>query len=157
VLTALFLPGLLVPGQHATVFSTDIPISFMVFAVFHITYWMGNGIIFPTALSMIADVSEINEIRTGVNKDGAYAAVFSFAQKVAISLAVLGSGYVLEFIGFIPGTEVVQSAPTLWRLCAWTLLAGPAIALLSLALIRRYPVTSTMLTAIRDGRNSLAR
>lgn len=151
VLTVLFLPGILVPGQHATVLSFDIPIAFVLFAAFHMTYWTGNGIIFPTVLSMIADVSEINEIRTGVNKDGAYAAVFSFSQKVAISLAVLGSGYVLQFIGFVPGTEVVQSAPTLWNLCAWTLLAGPAIALVSLALIRGYPVTGTMLTEIRTG------
>ena len=151
VLAVLFLPGILVPGQHATVFSLDIPISFVAFAIFHMTYWMGNGIIFPTVLSMMADVSEINEIHTGVNKDGAYAAVFSFAQKVAISLAVLGSGYVLEFIGFIPGTEVLQSAPTLWKLCAWTLLVGPAIALVSVGMIRGYPVTGAMLTDIRNG------
>ncbi len=149
VLTVLFLPGILIPGQHATVLSFDIPIAFICFAAFHMTYWMGNGIIFPTILSMVADVAEINEIRTGTNKDGAYAAVFSFSQKVAISLAVLGSGYILQFIGFVQGTEMIQSASTLWKLCAWTLLAGPAIAVVSLWLIRGYPVTGTMLTEIR--------
>jgi Na+/melibiose symporter-like transporter len=149
ILSILFLPGMLVPGQHATVFSLDIPISFVVFAALHMLYWTGNGIIFPTTLSMMADVSEINEIRTGINKDGSYAAVFSFAQKVSISLAVLGSGYILEFIGFITGKEIVQSASTLWLLCAWTLLAGPAIAVVSLWLIRGYPVTNAVLTRIR--------
>ena len=150
ILAALFLPGVLVPGQSATVFSFSIPLSFILFALFHGLYWMGNGIIFPTATSMMADVSEINEIRTGINKDGAYAAVFSFAQKCAISLAVLITGYSLTFIGFEPGREIVQAPETVWRLCALTLLAGPAISLISLGLIRLYPVNNALLDTLRN-------
>jgi GPH family glycoside/pentoside/hexuronide:cation symporter len=101
---------------------------------------------------MMADVSEINEIKTGINKDGAYAAVFSFAQKCAISIAVLVSGYSLTLIGFEPGKEVVQAPETLWRLCAVTLLAGPMISLVSLTLIWRYPVTHELLMSMRSGR-----
>jgi GPH family glycoside/pentoside/hexuronide:cation symporter len=152
ILAALFLTGLLIPGQFATVFSYTIPLAFILFALFHGLYWMGNGIIFPTATSMMADVSEMNEILTGVNKDGAYAAVFSFAQKCAISLAVLITGYSLTFIGFEPGKEVVQAPETLWRLCAVTLLAGPAISLISLGLIRLYPVNNEMLDTMRNRR-----
>ena len=152
LLAALFLPGVLVPGQSVTVFSQAIPLAFIVFALFHGLYWTGNGIIFPTATSMMADVSEINEIRTGINKDGAYAAVFSFAQKCAISLAVLITGYTLAFIGFEPGKEIVQAPDTLWRLCVVTLIAGPVVSLVSLGLIRFYPVNSEMLEKMR--RNS---
>jgi GPH family glycoside/pentoside/hexuronide:cation symporter len=152
ILAALFLPGILVPGQSASFFSGTIPYAFILFAVFHALYWMGNGIIFPTAISMMADVSEINEIRTGINKDGAYSAVYSFAQKCAISLAVLISGYSLTLIGFEPGKEIVQAPATVWRLCAVTLLAGPAISLLSLGLIRLYPVTDELLASVRAGR-----
>jgi Na+/melibiose symporter-like transporter len=145
----LFLPGVLIPGQSTTFLSWNIPYAFMIFAVFHGCYWMGNGIMFPTATSMIADISEINEIKTGLNKDGAYAAVFSFSQKCAISLGVLVSGYSLTLIGFEPGREIVQSAETVWKLCAVTLLAGPAISLLSLGLIRFYPVNNTLLENLR--------
>jgi GPH family glycoside/pentoside/hexuronide:cation symporter len=152
LLAALFLPGVLVPGQTVTVFSHSIPIAFIVFALFHGLYWTGNGIVIPTVTSMMADVSEINEIRTGLNKDGAYAAVFSFAQKCAISLAVLITGYTLMFIGFEPGKEIVQAPETLWRLCAATLIAGPVISLLSLGLIKFYPVTSELLDTMRCNR-----
>jgi Na+/melibiose symporter-like transporter len=152
ILAALFLPGLLIPGQSVTVFSFTIPLAFVVFALFHGLYWMGNGIIFPTATSMMADVSEINEILTGINKDGAYAAVFSFAQKCAISLAVLITGYSLAFIGFEPGKEIIQAPETLWRLCAVTLLAGPAVSLISLGLIRLYPVNNELLDTMRNRR-----
>jgi GPH family glycoside/pentoside/hexuronide:cation symporter len=152
VLAALFLPGLLVPGQSATFLSWNVPLAFIVFALFHGLYWLGNGILFPTATSMMADISEINEIKTGINKDGAYAAVFSFAQKCAISLGVLVSGYSLTLIGFEPGKEVIQSSATVWRLCAVTLLAGPTISLTSLGLIRLYPVNSDLLNTLRSER-----
>ena len=150
ILSVLFLPGVLVPGQTVTVFSFTVPIAFPVFGLFHALYWLGNGILFPTILSMMADVSEINELKTGINKDGAYSAVFSFSQKCAISVAVLISGYTLTLIGFEPGKEIVQSTETLWRLCAVTLLAGPLITLVSLGLIRVYPVDNDLLTAMRS-------
>jgi GPH family glycoside/pentoside/hexuronide:cation symporter len=112
--------------------------------------WLGNGILFPVSTSMMADISEIHEIKTGINKDGAYAAVFSFAQKCAISLGMLISGYGLTLIGFEAGIEVVQSPQTLWRLCALTLLAGPCVSLVSLGLIRLYPVNKELLERLRS-------
>ena len=152
LLAALFLTGVLVPGQSTTLFSLTIPYAFILFALFHALYWLGNGVIFPTATSMMADVTEINGIRTGISKDGAYAGVFSFAQKCAISLSVLVSGYSLTLIGFEPGKEIVQSPETVWRLCAVTLLVGPVISLASLALIHRYPVTNELIANVRAGK-----
>ena len=149
ILAIFFLPGFLTPGQTVVLFSVTIPLAYIVFTFFHALYWTGNGIVIPTATSMMADVSEINELKTGINKDGAYAAVFSFSQKVAISLAVLITGYTLTFVGFEPGREVVQSQETLWRLCAATLLAGPAVALISLTLIRFYPVNDKLIADLR--------
>jgi Na+/melibiose symporter-like transporter len=103
---------------------------------------------------MRADVAEIQELATGVNKDGAYAAVYSFANTCAISLAVLLSGYALTLIGFEPGKEVIQSPATLWRLCAITLLAGPLVSLISLGAIRRYRVTNALLIGLRSARQA---
>jgi len=150
LLAALFLSGTLIPGQTFIFLSWTIPYPFIVFTVFASLYWLGNGILFPVSTSMMADISEIHEIKTGINKDGAYAAVFSFAQKCAISLGMLISGYGLTFIGFEPGKEVVQSPETLWRLCALTLLAGPCISLISLGLIRLYPVNKELLERLRS-------
>ena len=102
ILAGLFLPGALSPAQSSTFLSWTIPYAFILFVILHDIYWMGNGMIFPTATSMMADVSEIHEIKTGINKDGAYAAVFSFAQKCAISLRTLMSGYILTLIRLYP-------------------------------------------------------
>jgi len=152
ILAGLFLTGILAPGQTVTIASTSIPYAFIIFVIFHGTYWLGNGIMFPTATSMIADASEIHAIRTGINRDGAYSAVFSFSQKCAISIGVLVSGYILTMVGFEAGTGIVQAPGTLWKLCAATLLVGPAISLLSLALIRLYPVNRQFMQRLRSER-----
>jgi GPH family glycoside/pentoside/hexuronide:cation symporter len=149
VLAALFLPGWLTPGQTLAVGGLTVPLAFLVFGLFHGLYWLGNGVIFPTALSMMADVAEINQIHTGVNKDGAYSAVFSFSQKVAFSIALLLSGYILTLIGFRTGVGVDQDPAVISRLCAATLLIGPLISLASLILIRFYPVNRHMLADLR--------
>jgi glycoside/pentoside/hexuronide:cation symporter, GPH family len=154
LLAVLFLSGLLMPGQSTTVMSWNVPYAFILFVLFHGLYWLGNGIIFPTAISMMADVSEINEIKTEINKDGAYAAVFSFAQKCAISIGMLVSGFSLTIIGFQAGVEVVQRPETLWKLCAVTLIAGPIISLLAIGLIRFYPVNNELLQRLRSEKSS---
>jgi GPH family glycoside/pentoside/hexuronide:cation symporter len=145
ILAGLFLPGVLGPGQTVTVLSRTIPYAYIIFVIFHGLYWLGNGVIFPTATSMMADVSEIHEIKTGINRDGAYAAVFSFSQKCAMSLGILISGYLLTLVGFEAGTGIVQRQETVWKLCGVTLLVGPLISLLSLGLIRLYPVNREFL------------
>jgi GPH family glycoside/pentoside/hexuronide:cation symporter len=152
ILAGLFLPGLLAPGQSVTVMSWTIPYAYVIFVIFHGLYWFGNGVMFPTATSMIADVSEIHEIKTGINRDGTYAAVFSFSQKCAISLGVLISGYLLTLVGFEAGTGIVQGPETVWKLCGVTLLVGPLISLLSLGLIHFYPVNREFLNRLRAGR-----
>jgi glycoside/pentoside/hexuronide:cation symporter, GPH family len=151
ILAGLFLPGILSPGQSAVVMSWSIPYAFIIFVTFQGLYWLGNGIIFPTATSMMADVSEIHEIKTGLNNDGAYAAVFSFSQKCAISIGLLLSGYLLSLVGFEPGAGVVQHPEVVWKLCGVTLLVGPLISLISLRLIGLYPVNKELLLRLRSG------
>ena len=132
----------------------NIPIAFIVFAFFHGAYWFGNGLMFPIATSMMADVSEIHEIKTGINKDGGYSAMFSLALKCAISISTLVSGFSLALIGFKEGIGQVQTPQAVWRLCAVTLLAGPAISLTALALIRKYPVNEPFLENLRQNQIS---
>lgn len=152
ILGGLFLTGLLVPGQSVSFLSWTIPLAFVVFASFQGLYWLGNGIMYPTVTSMVADVSEIHEIQSGINKDGAYSAILSFSQKLAISIGMLLNGYALTFVGFETGAGVVQRPEVLWNLCGVTLIVGPIISLVSLALIRFYPVNRALLNEMRAGR-----
>ena len=146
VLAALFLTGFIKPGQV----SFGIPIAFILFAFFHGAYWFGNGIMMPTAVSMMADVSEINKIATGINKDGSYAAMFSLAMKISISVASLVAGFCLSWTGFVSGADAVQTPESVWKVCALTFIVGPIASLSALILISKYPVTKAFIEKLRE-------
>lgn len=147
-LAVFFLSGLLPVGTSRG----GAPVlSLTVFVLFHAAYWLGNGILLPVSNAMMADVSEVNLLRTGVNKDGGYAAVFSLALRLAISFSLMVSGWVLNGIGFVSGPDKVQSASTVWWLGLVMFVIGAIIALVSLAAIRRYRVNRSMLENLRAG------
>ncbi|MFZ9011415.1 MAG: MFS transporter [Anaerohalosphaeraceae bacterium] len=149
ILSILFLPGLLKPGQMIAIGSLNIPYSLIIFTFLHGCYWMGNGVLFPVALSMMADVSEIHQLETGINKDGIYSAMYSFVLKASSSFGILFSMVCLKGVGFVAGATS-QDQGVAWRLGAATLLAGPIISLTALLLIRKYPVTKALIESIRS-------
>ncbi len=149
ILAVLLLPGWLVPGQKLMIADIQIPITFIVFVFFHCSYWFGNGIMMPISVSMMADVSELYQLKTGINKDGAYSAAYSFATKLAMSTGPLLTGLSLTMAGFAAEKEF-QTDQAIWRLCAVTLIAGPIISLTALFLIKKYPVTKEFLEKKRS-------
>lgn len=148
VLAVLFLPGIIKPGQSFSLMGIKVPLALILFTLLHGSYWMGNGVLFPVALSMMADVSEIHEIESGVNKDGAYSAMYSFALKFSSAIGVLVSMVFLTVIGFVAGQS--QTAAVAWRLGAVALLSGPVFSIMALFLIKKYPVTEALLEKIRN-------
>jgi GPH family glycoside/pentoside/hexuronide:cation symporter len=140
VLAALFLTGLVPVGTKTAL---------ALFVVFHATYWLGNGIMLPIATAMMADVAELHRARTGVNKDGAYSAVFSLAMRFAISLSLMASGWTLAGIGFVTdAAHETQTPEAIWRLGTATFLAGPLFCVAALLAIRRYPITRQRLASL---------
>jgi len=127
MLAALFLTGGEPPGAAR---------AFVWFVVFHAAFWLGNGILLPTGVAMIADLSALHRRRTGMNRDGAYAALFSLSTKVSTGFALWGSGGVLRLIGFSAGvTHGTHPPEVIWRLGLAMFLAGPMMTALALAVI----------------------
>lgn len=139
MLAVLFLPRLVPAGTQSALW---------VFVAFHATYWLGNGIMLPIATAMMADVSEIHRARTGVNKDGAYSAVFSLAMRLAISFSLMVSGWTLTAIGFVAKDNATQTPEAIWRLGAATFIAGPLVCVASLVAISRYPLTRDLVNRL---------
>ena len=139
-LAVLFLTGLVPVGTRTAL---------ALFVVFHATYWLGNGVMLPTATAMMADVAELHRARTGVNKDGTYSAVFSLAMRLAISFSLMASGWTLSGIGFVTdATHQTQTPEAIWRLGTATLLAGPLFCVAALFAIHRYPITRQRLASL---------
>ena len=139
IVAIFFLPGWTALDQTP---------GFVFFVVMNGIYWMGSGIMIPTAVSMIADIAEINQYTSGELKDGSYSAFYSFVFKAAISFALLVSGLILSLIGFDSGAEE-HPAQVIWNLGAAMLLAGPTVCLLAAFSITPYRVSRNFLERLR--------
>jgi len=82
-----------------------IPLAVIVYGGCDMVNWFGFGLLWILGISLIADAAEVNELETGVRKDGGYAAIYSFTTKLVASVAVLAAGCCLKWVGFASGSD----------------------------------------------------
>jgi glycoside/pentoside/hexuronide:cation symporter, GPH family len=106
------------------------------------TFCLSLGMVFAFSLvnAMIADICDEDELATGIRREGIYFAVYNWWWKVAVSIATVISGYLQRFIGFVEGSPT-QSDVTLLNLRIWEIGLPPALCLVSVWLLARYPLT----------------
>jgi len=149
MLLILFIGGLLPPQMKMLLGGINIPVSVLAFAVFQGMWWGGCGMLVPLATSMIADISEINQRRTGGQlKDGSYAAVFSFILKAAMGIGMLFNGYLMDWLGYVSGASA-QAPEVIRRIAILTFVSGPVIILLALPIMVLYPINRQFMANIK--------
>nr|WP_137678590.1 MFS transporter [Parerythrobacter lutipelagi] len=93
------------------------------------------------AYSMIADLVEANQVKTGRRSEGVYYAAMTFTRKTTQGLGVLAAGAILSLIAFPEGAEPGTVDPdTLWWLGA---LYAPSLLILwmsALYFVSRYKI-----------------
>jgi Na+/melibiose symporter-like transporter len=95
--------------------------------------------------SMIGDVTDEDESKTGRRREGIYFGIYTLLLKLVFSMATLWSGFCLAYIGYVPNAE--QSAQTL----SWMrlLFAIPFLSTLcGLFFVRRYSLSRARLAEI---------
>jgi len=93
------------------------------------------------SFSMIADLVESNELRTGRRSEGVYYAAATFTRKTTQGLGVLAAGLILSFVNFPEGAQPGSvAADTLWNLGALYAPAILAVYLAALLCIARYRI-----------------
>jgi GPH family glycoside/pentoside/hexuronide:cation symporter len=100
--------------------------------------------------SMLADVCDVDEIQTGLRREGMYGAVYGWLLKIGVTIGLSLSGFVLTFAGIVPTAkiqtpEAIQNLRLLFSLVpfAFTLIAG--------ALLFRYPLTEARVNQLKTG------
>jgi len=101
---------------------------------------LGMVFCFTLVNSMIADVCDEDEYATGIRREGIYFAVYNWWWKVAVSIATVVSGYVLRFTGFREGMDT-QSAATMFWIRFWEIGLPPALCLIGVVLLAKYPLS----------------
>ncbi|MEN9214634.1 MAG: MFS transporter [Gloeomargarita sp. DG02_3_bins_56] len=95
--------------------------------------------------SMIPDVIEWDELRTGQRREGIFYALMVFLQKIGLAIGLFGVGQALELSGFIKTVagqpEPVQPDSALWTI---RVMIGPLptlVLILGLVFAYFYPIT----------------
>lgn len=94
--------------------------------------------------SMLADVCDVDELACGKSRQAFYGATFVTTDKIAMGIAMLLQGFLLQASGFITSTDnafVIQGEGTIhyWKVAL--LLTQPVGFLLGFACILLYPIT----------------
>jgi len=103
---------------------------------------------FLVSVSMLGDVCDDDELRTGRRREGIYSASLEFGKKMAIALSTLLTGYVLAFTGF-DQKLAVQTEETLFALRFGYVALMTVTLALSAACIWFYPLTHAYLEGVR--------
>lgn len=155
MLSMLFLTGCVEPGSTFICGGVHVPYALVLFVMFHAAYWFGCGIMLPISTAMMADVSEVRHLQTGIAKCGGYSSIFSLTMRLAISFGLLLSGWCLSVIGYnvqVSGGSISQTHQSVWCLGLLTFLISAIMCLISLLAIRHYPISRGRLEGLRERR-----
>jgi glycoside/pentoside/hexuronide:cation symporter, GPH family len=118
-----------------------------------------NAAVFMLCHAMIADVCDVDQLKSGERREGLFGALYGWVFKTGLALAFAVSGYILVVVGFNRDFGGAQPAETLF-LMKLSYCGVPALFfLLALLIFVRYPITRAMANSVReqlDARNRAA-
>jgi len=117
--------------------------------------WL-NIIIFPGIIltwtlipSMIADICDFDELKTGLRREGMYSATFAWLLKVGVTVAMAMSGWLINAAGIVDATET-QSPEAIRNLRLLFTLLPSAFVLIGGIFILRYPIREKDAEAVKE-------
>lgn len=109
----------------------------------------GLGSLFTLMPSMVADVCDLDELKTGERREGMYGSIYWWVVKLGMAAALAAGGFLLNFTGFDVslGGEQTESALFWMRVCDVVI---PVItSLLAIALVASYDLSESRVREIR--------
>ncbi len=101
-------------------------------------FWVGVGVLMQ---SMIADICDDDELKSGRRREGMFGAMFAWATKAAFAVAYVLCGFYLVLIGFDPALGENQSSGTFLGVRLAMCFGAALSAILCFILLRFYPLT----------------
>lgn len=92
--------------------------------------------------SMMADICDEDELTHGQRREGMFSAVFSWIEKMVVSLAYLGTGFALALAQFNPELGGNQAPETFTRMRLFLAGAPTLTAVLAIGALFFYPITA---------------
>ena len=109
----------------------------------------GLACMWTIGASMLADICDLDELKTGRRREGMFAASYSWACKAGISLCMILSGYMLSWSGFDAELEVQSEAAITNMRLLYMLVPMGFVGLAALLLVF-YPLTEKRVLEIQE-------
>lgn len=90
--------------------------------------------------SMMADICDDDELKNNQRREGVFGAVFSWLEKMVVSLAFLGTGIALSLSGFDESLGGAQSAETYTSMRLFLAGAPTITAIMAIIIVYFYPI-----------------
>ncbi len=104
--------------------------------------------------SMVADICDVDELDTGLRREGMYGAVYGWVLKIGVSLGLVLSGFVLTMAGIDPAAKM--QSPEAIRILRILFSMVPFLFTLAGAwLISRYPLTEQRMEHLKEKMDAL--
>ncbi len=94
--------------------------------------------------SMLPDVVDLDQLKTGERREGIFFAFVVQLQKIGIAVALFVVGKILDSAGYVPGSPGQQPDTALWAI---RMIIGPlpiTLLIISLVFAYLYPITQTI-------------
>lgn len=110
---------------------------------------VGISSVFTILPTMIADVTDVDELNNGTRREGMFGAVAAFLMKTIFTVQPVLAGIVLVMSGFDAGQGVHQSAETIFKMRLMFSLIPAGLLTLGLVVLWRYPLTRKKMEEIK--------
>ena len=97
--------------------------------------------------SMVADVCDEDELRTGRRREGIYGAAYALLEKLGVTTGFFLAGTVATICGYSAGVPSPETLHKMWLAAIFVPVAGMVLAALLIAL---YPLTHRRMVEIRS-------
>lgn len=101
----------------------------------------GLGSLFTLMNSMVADVCDLDELKTETRREGMFGAVYWWMVKLGLALASVISGFLINFTGFRQELGLAQSAHTLLWLRLFDICIPIITSIAAIFVIRTFEIS----------------
>ena len=108
----------------------------------------GLACLWVLAPSMMADICDLDELKTNSRREGMFSAIYGYVMKMGVSLGILFTGFLLNASGFKIALGAAQSNNTILILRACYVIIPSVALLFAILLLTRYPLTAEKLNEI---------
>jgi GPH family glycoside/pentoside/hexuronide:cation symporter len=116
--------------------------------IFTITNAPGMSCLWLLTSVMVADVCDLDELNTGLRREGMYTAAYAWIVKVSLAVVLGITGFVLTLTGFNPNL-VTQTHETITKLRVLYMVVPIAFLLLAVYFIMQYPLDHKTMEGIQ--------